>query len=405
MTHESPDREIPDEAGLWALDPAVAMLNHGSFGACPIAVLEHQQRLRRMMEAEPVRFFLREMPPLWDQSRQALAQLLGARAEDLVFVPNATAGVNSVLRSLRFEPGDELLTTNHSYNACGNVARYVAQRAGATLVVVDVPLPVESSQQVIDAVLARATDRTRIAMLDHVTSPTAVIFPIEEIVRRLGQRGIDALVDGAHGPGMLPLDLGRIGAAYYTGNCHKWLCSPKGAGFLHVRQDRQEAIQPPVISHGFNQSRPDYTRFQDAFDWPGTADPTAWLCVAHAIGLLERLVDGGLPELMRRNRQMALAARRMLCERLGLRAACSEEMIGAMAAVQLPEDTRPSTDPILGHRLSRHLLDEFGIEVPVFYWPDPPRALLRISAQVYNHRAQYERLTKALESLLPRLYS
>lgn len=404
MIHASESREIPKEAALWALDPAVAMLNHGSFGACPIEIIEHQQRLRRMMEAEPVRFFLREMPPLWDQSRQALAQLLGARAEDLVFVPNATAGVNSVLRSLRFEPGDELLTTSHSYNACGNVARYVTQRAGARLVVVDVPLPVDSPEQVIDAVLAQVTDRTRIAMLDHVTSPTAVIFPIEELVRRLDQRGIDTLVDGAHGPGMLPLDLGRIGAAYYTGNCHKWLCSPKGTGFLHVRQDRQEAIQPPIISHGFNQVRPGYSRFQDAFDWPGTADPTASLCVGYAIDLLQRLVGGGLPELMRRNREMALAARRMLCERLGLRAACSEQLIGSMAAVQLPEDTRPSTDPILGHRLSRHLLDEFGIEVPVFYWPGPPRALLRISAQVYNYPAQYERLIEALEALLPRLY-
>ena len=404
MTDPSADYGISDAACLWSLDPAVAMLNHGSFGACPIEVLEVQQRLRRMMEAEPVRFFLREMPPLLDQSRQMLAQWIGARTEDLVFVANATAGVNSVLRSLRFEPGDELLTTGHSYNACGNVARYVAQRAGARLVVVDVPLPVDSPQQVIDAVLAQVTDRTRIAMLDHVTSPTAIIFPVEELVRRLSDLGVDTLVDGAHAPGMVPLDLARIGAAYYTGNCHKWLCSPKGAGFLHVRRDRQEAIQPPIISHGFNQSRPGYTRFQDAFDWPGTADPTPWLCVGHAIGLLDRMVDGGLPELMRRNQQLALAVRGMLCERLHLRAVCSEEMIGAMAAVQLPEDTRPSDDPILGHRLSRQLLDDFGIEVPVFYWPGPPRALLRISAQAYNHRAQYEQLTEALATLLPRFY-
>ena len=207
-----PDAGVAAAAGLWGLDPAVAMLNHGGFGACPIAVLRRQAELRRQMEAEPVRFFLKELPPLRDAARQELASWLGAGPEDLVFLPNATAGVNSVLRSLRFRPGDELLVTDHGYNACTNVARYVARRDAARLVVVAVPLPVESPRQVIDSVLAGVSGRTRLAILDHVTSPSGVVFPIEELVRRLGAVGVDTLVDGAHAPGMISLDLGRIAA-------------------------------------------------------------------------------------------------------------------------------------------------------------------------------------------------
>ncbi len=298
------DDGVPAAAGLWGLDPAVAMLNHGGFGACPIAVLRRQEEFRRQMEAEPVRFFLKELPPLRDAARRELAAWLGAAPEDLVFLPNATAGVNSVLRSLRFRPGDELLVTDHGYNACTNVARYVARRDGATLGVAAVPLPIESPRQVIDSVLAGVSARTRLAVLDHVTSPTGVVFPIEELVRRLDALGVDTLVDGAHAPGMISLDLGRIGAAYYTGNLHKWACTPKGAGFLHVRPDRQEGLQPPVISHGYNQARPGYCPFQNAFDWMGTDDPTAWLCLGEALGLLGRLLPGGLEALADRNRRL-----------------------------------------------------------------------------------------------------
>ena len=267
----------PANGGDWSLDPAVIMLNHGSFGACPQSVLRRQSALRLRMEAEPVRFLVREMQPLLDQSRQALAELIGSEAENVVFVSNATAGINAVLRSLRLRSGDELLVTNHGYNACSNVARYVAERAGAVVVTVDVPVPVASHEQVVEAVLARVRDRTRLAMLDHVTSATAVVFPIEELIRQLSEQGVDTLVDGAHAPGMVPLKLKQLGAAYYAGNCHKWLCAPKGAGFLYARPDRQDGLQPPVISHGYNQPRPGYTRFQDAFDWQGTGDPTPWL--------------------------------------------------------------------------------------------------------------------------------
>ncbi len=238
----------------WPLDPAVTFLNHGSFGACPRVVLERQTAIREEMERNPVEFLVRKMSPLLDESRAALAGLVGAEPADLVFVHNATAGVNAVLRALDFQPGDEIIVTAHDYNACRNVVRYVAERTGARVVAADVPLPIDSPRQVLDAVLERATAHTRLAMLDHITSPTALVFPIEELVGELNGRGIDTLIDGAHAPGMVPLDLRRIGAAYYTGNCHKWLCAEGGrfsprpprppAG--HSAADHQPRLEPPA---------------------------------------------------------------------------------------------------------------------------------------------------------------
>ena len=356
------------------------------------------------MEAEPVRFLSRQMQPLLDQSRQALAALIGAEPENMVFVSNATAGVNSVLRSLRFQPGDELLVTNHTYNACGNVARYVAERSGAAIVLAEVPLVIESPRQIVEAVLSRVTERTRLALLDHITSFSATVFPIEELVRQLDERGVDSLMDGAHAPGMIPLNVRRLGAAYYAGNCHKWLCAPKGAGFLYVRPDRQEGIEPPVISHGYNQFRPGYNRFQDAFDWQGTNDPTPWLCVGEAISFLAGLLPGGLESLMRRNHELAVAARRMFCKRLPVRPNCPEEMLGSLAAMLLADCdstiTQDADVPVPTPRLGSLLLEQFGIEVPVYYWPGTKQAILRISAQAYNGLEQYVRLADILAPIL-----
>ena len=393
-------------ADQWQLDPAIAMLNHGSFGACPRIVLKRQQRLREQMEREPVRFFTRQMQPLLDASRRTLAELIGADEDDLVFVRNITAGVNSVLRSLAFQGGDELLVTDHGYNACNNVVDFVAGRTGAKVVTVRIRLPIDSPEQVIETIMAQVTERTRLALIDHVTSPTAVIFPIEQIVRRLDRQGVDTLVDGAHASGMIPIDLKRIGAAYYSGNCHKWLCAPKGAGFLHVRPDRQQGIEPAVISHGFNVARPERTRLQDGFDWAGTDDPTPWLCVGAAIRFLDTLVDGGLVALMRRNHELAVRARRTLCNSLDLAPLCPEEMLGCLAAVRLPNDPPglldldTGTTPMATHPLQTALFERFAIEVPVYHWPATPQKLLRISAQAYNSVAQYEALASALRQLL-----
>lgn len=392
----------------WSLDPSVTFLNHGSFGACPRVVLEKQLEYQRELEREPVDYLVRRIAPLIDENRGELAKLVGADPADMVFVQNATAGVNSVVRSLDFQPGDEILVTAHDYNACRNVIRYVAERTGAVVVEVPLPLPITSPQQIVDSVLERVTKRTRLAMIDHITSPTALVFPIEQLVRELDQRGVDTLVDGAHTPGMLPLNVDRIGAAYFTANCHKWLCTPKVVGFLHVRRDRQKGIQPTIISHGWNRPRPGYSPFLDGFDWPGTLDPSPWLCIGESIRFLSGLLPGGLEALMRRNHELAVVAQRILCERLGVRPVGVESMLGSMAAVHLPDnptafdsDGKPS--PMEEWRLNNELFAKHRIEVPAFFWPAAPKMILRVCAQAYNHPAQYEHLAEILKKEVPGL--
>jgi len=234
----------------WALEPGCIFLNHGSFGATPRAVLEAQAALRAELEAQPVRFLARELLDRLDGVRETLGPFVGAAPEGLAFVTNATTGVNAVLRSLELGPGDELLTTDHAYPACRDALHYVAGRTGARVVAAPVPFPLQDEAQVVEAVLARMTPATRLALIDHVTSPTALVLPVAALVEALQARGVDVLVDGAHGPGMVPVDLDALGAAYYTANAHKWICAPKGAAFLWVREDRRDGVVPPVVSLG-----------------------------------------------------------------------------------------------------------------------------------------------------------
>ena len=392
----------PGLARLWPLDPKITFLNHGSFGACPTDVLRHQANLRAEMEAEPVRFLSRELDDRLDAARAALAAFVGADAEDLAFVTNATSGVNAVLRSVALDAGDELLTTDHGYNACTNALEYVASRAGARVVIVTLPFPVPSPDAIVDAVMARVTPRTRLALLDHVTSPTALVLPIERLIAELSRRGVETLVDGAHAPGMLPLDLRTLGAAYYTGNCHKWLCAPKGSAFLWVRGDHRPDVRPLTISHGASARRPGRERFRLEFDWTGTSDPTAWLTVPTAIAYVGSLLPGGWPAIMARNHALALEARRLLCDAAGTAPPCPDAMVGSLASVILPNGATSDVFWRNPDPLQARLFDGWGIEVPVMSFPATPRRLIRISAQLYNERAHYERLADALRKELAR---
>jgi isopenicillin-N epimerase len=386
----------------FALDPTIRFLNHGSFGACPRAVLDVQTAWRARMEAEPVRFFVRELEALLDEARAALAAFLGADPEGLVFVPNATAGVNAIVRSLSFAPGDELLTTDHAYNACRNALEYVAGCAGARVVVARVPFPGTTPEAATAAVLEAVTPRTKLALLDHITSPTGLVMPIAAMIEALAARGVDTLVDGAHAPGMVALDVRALGAAYFTGNCHKWLCAPKGAGFLYVRRDRREGLVPAVVSHGWNAGRRDRPRLHLLFDWVGTSDPTPFLCVPDAIRVIGGLRPGGWPEVMAENRRLALAGRDRLCAALGVAPPAPDDMIGALAAVPLPPSP-PDTPPPVSALYADPLQDRLfagGIEVPIVPWPAPPARLVRISAQLYNSIDDYDALASALLTCL-----
>jgi isopenicillin-N epimerase len=383
----------------WALARGKVFLNHGAFGACPKPILQLQSELRRQMEAEPVQFLWRRYEQRLEPARDVVARFVGARPQDLVFVTNATAGVNAVARSLKLRRGDELLTTNHHYNACRNVVFEAARRAGAKLVVAQVPFPLKSADDVLEAVRRAVTPRTRLALVDHITSPTGLVFPVRQIIRDLAARGIATLVDGAHAPGMLPLKVASLGAAFYAGNLHKWVCAPKGAGFLWVRPEQQADLQPAVISHGNNTHRPGYSAFQDRFDWAGTFDPSPWLCAALAIRWLEKLVAGGWPAIRQANHQLALEARRLLCRQLDLEPPCPESMLGSLVTLPLPDrfQGRPRSGRIDPEQIQ--LYDRFGIEVPFFRFGQPERRYFRISAQLYNSLAEYEYLAYALRRL------
>ncbi len=401
-------------AAHWALDPGVTFLNHGSFGACPRAVLEVQRAWQDRMEAEPVRFLARELDGHLADARAALSRFVGADPDDLAFVANATGAVNAVVRSLRLQPSDEILTTDHEYNAILNVLRHVAERDGASVVVVQMPFPACSTDDVVERMLSATSERTRLAVFSHVTSPTAIVQPVERLVPALAERGIDTLVDGAHAPGMVPLELDRLGAAYYTGNLHKWVCAPKGAAFLHVRRDRHPGIRPGTISHGANAPLVEGSRFRLEFDWQGTLDPTPWLAVPAALEFVAGLVDGGWPTIMARMHQLTLEARDAVGRVIGDGAEGSPDaMLGAMTAVAMPVDgplggsaSPDQSSPLDADALQTLLFDRYGLEVPIVGWPvpaaettSPVRRVIRVSTALYNDRADIDRLVVALREL------
>ena len=385
----------------WILEPDVSFLNHGSFGACPAPVLEAQRVWRDRMEAQPVRFLDRELERHLDDVRLEVARFLNGDPEGIVFVANATTGVSTVLASLRFEPGDELLAGDHEYNATLNAMRAAAERDGATLTIVRVPFPIQEPSQAVEAYLEAVTPRTRFALVSHVTSPTALVLPIEAIVRELDRRGVDTLVDAAHAPGMVEVDLGRLAAAYWTANAHKWLCAPKGVALLHVRADLRPTIRPLVVSHGRNSPRTDRTRYRLEFDWTGTNDPSGILALPAALRYVGGLDDDGWPGYMATNRSMARRGRDLLCAALGVPPPAPDAMIGSMASVPLP-GLAPSR--AAAERLQAALYDEERIEVPISIFPvpaalaggSPEQALVRISAQRYNRTEEYARLAESL---------
>ena len=385
---------------IWRLDPTVSHLNHGSFGAAPVPALEAQQRWRDLLESNSTRFMLEHYQPALDRARERLAEFVGADPAGLAFVNNATEGVNAVLRSLEaiLRPGDEIVITDHGYNACRNAATVTAARTGARVVTASFPFPIDSPRQVIDGVKAAVTDRTRLLLIDSVTSPTALVLPVEELVAAL-EPGVEVLVDAAHAPGMVDFDVSSIGASYITANCHKWMCAPKGSAFLYVREDRRPAVYPAVVSHGYNGAWPAAGgHLHTQFDWTGTDDPTAWLSVPDALDAVGALQPDGWEGVRRTNRELCLAGRDILVDALGVEPPAPDSMIGSIASIPLPGSSEPAGaifDPMMAR-----LRFKWAIEAMVFSWPRPPGRLLRISAHQYNRLEEYERLAEALSSEL-----
>ena len=385
---------------FWRLDPDVIHLNHGSFGATPAPALQEQRRLRDAMESNPTRWFLADYQPALDQARSRVADYVGTDPAGLAFVNNATEGVNSVLRSLEADlrPGDEIVVTDHSYNACRNAVTVTAARAGARVVTADIPFPLRSASEVTDRILGVVTDRTRLLMIDAVTSPTALVLPLAEIVTAL-EPEVQVLVDAAHAPGMIDFDVTGLGASYVTANCHKWMCSPKGSALLYVREDHRDRVYPAVISHGYNGGWPaEGGHLHTQFDWTGTDDPTAWLATPAALDAMAGLHPDGWDGVMRSNRDLCLTARDMLTDLLGIEAPAPDGMIGAIASVPLPRSLSPGGT--IFNPLMTTLRGRWNIEVMVMSWPDPSGSLLRVSTQQYNTVEDLERLVEAVAAEL-----
>jgi len=367
------------------LEDGIAFLNHGSYGATPRVVLAAQDEWRARMERQPVHFMQRVLPDALREAAGVLAVFLGVSGDDLVFVENATAGVNAVLRGVTLGPGDEVLTTDHAYPAIRKVLGFVCRETGAVLVEAPVPFPLSGGDQVVASVAAALSPRTRLAVLDHVTSESAAVMPIASLSALCRSRGVPLLVDGAHAPGMLDLDIAAVGADWYVGNAHKWLFAPKGCGFLWAAPVRQPGLHPPVVSHGLDQG------FAAEFDWVGTRDPSAWLTVRDAIAFLDCL---GAAAVRAHNRDLAAEAATLLTAAWDSEAGSPAAMRGAMATLRLP---LPGSTPEDAARLHDRLIDEHAIEVPVLalggsLW-------VRISAQVYNEIEDYARLAQAVAKM------
>ncbi len=359
----------------------LVQLNHGSFGACPKPVLSAQTAWRARFQANPTGFVHEEVDEAWKASRSVLARFVGADVEGLVFVRNATEGVNTVLASFPLSEGDEILVTNHGYGACTNAAIKWGKARGASVVAALVPFPLSQEDEVMQAVLNAITPRTKLALLDHITSPTALIFPITRLVRELKARGIAVLVDGAHAPGQVPLDVQAVGADFYTGNCHKWLCAPPGTAFLWVAPAWRESIEPLVISHGYSDISGSRPRLHRLFDWTGTADFTGVLCLPELLAFLSSLHEAGIEGIMKRNRALALQARQVL----GWQHA-PESMVGSMVATPWPAGH--------GEALQKQLLHSHKLMLWTGWLSAPHTQMLRVSAYMYNNKADYEALTK-----------
>lgn len=361
------------------LDPDVVFLTHGTFGACPRPVFERYQAWQLELEREPVDFILRRLDGLLQQARGALAAYVGAEADDLTFVQNATTGVNMAARSLDLQPGDEVLATGLEYGACDLAWEAICAHAGARYVRAEMPLPVGD---VVEALFARQTDRTRVVYASHITSATGVLLPIEQIVHRAREAGLVTVVDGAHAPGQVVLDLESLGADFYAGNCHKWLCAPKGAGFLYVRPEYQERVEGPIVSWGHAEQSTFASRTQEQ----GTRDAAAYLTVPDAIAFQQ---EHAWDDVRARCVEASHEARRDLCELLGTEPIAPEEMVLQMASVRLPDGA--------GKALERTLWEEHRIDIPVMR---PQQDLLRISIAAYTTRADVERLLEVLPGAL-----
>ncbi len=389
----------------WDLDTSMTLLNHGAFGSTPRVVLEQQVRYRAQMEAHTLRYFMREHEGLVLESKQKVGDFLGINPHNFVFVQNATQGVNTILHSLKPEKDDEWLITSLNYGACVQTFKWYADKYGVKLNTAQITFPLSHEDEVVESILAALTSNTRLVLLDHITSATGIILPIEKLIAALRERGIDTLIDGAHAPGMLPLNIENLGATYYVGNCHKWICSPKGSAIMYVCPDKQNEISPLQISHFHDLAIDSPEHWSNQFVMTGTMDYSPYFCVSTAIDFFEKTVENGWDGVRAYNNNLALTARKLLADVLGTPLPAPENMIGNLANILInPAIAQPSYGYNYSEGLQDCLFHEYGIEVPIFYIKNAETGKIaqyvRITCQLYNALPQYEYLADALKRIL-----
>ena len=377
-----------DWKAAWDLRSDTIYLNHGSFGPSPRAVIQARQAWQAQMESQPMDFFVRQFPEALLEARQTLAQFLGAQLENLVLVENATQAMNVVANSFPLAAGDQVLLTDHEYGAVQRIWETTCQRVEAEVTTVSLPAFFDSVQEVVDAIFAACNDRTRLIVVSHITSPTAVVLPVQEICERAHQEGVQVCVDGPHAVAQLPLDLGQLPCDYYAASCHKWLCAPFGTGFLYSAAEHQARLQPLTLSWG--QLPPeDVSHWSDEFLWSGTRDSSAFLAVPSAIEFME---SAGLENFRHQGHAMAQYARQQLTELTGKESLVADDpcWYGCMAQHPLPAGDAAA--------LQNSLWQEYGIEVPIVEWNQ--RRFIRVSCHLYNDQQQIDQLILALRKLL-----
>ena len=375
---------------LFMLDPEIIFLNHGSFGATPKPVFDSYQTWQRMLERQPVEFLGRRIGDLMKTARDCLGDYLHTSGDNLVFVTNTTHGLNIVARSLSLGPGDEVLASNHEYGALDKTWRFLGQKHDFKYINIPVPVPDNPSDGFVNSIFEHVTPHTRIIFLSHITSPTALIFPIKEVCMRARNAGIMTVIDGAHAPGQIDLDLDDLGADFYSGNLHKWLCAPKGSAFLYAAPRVQSLVEPLVVSWGWESEHPGSSRFVDLLEWTGTRDPAAFLAVTDAIAFQR---DHDWPAVRARCHQMAAETQRRIQELTGIPPLNGDDTsrFAQMAASPLP-------DGLDLDAFKTRLYDQHKIEVPLVKWGE--RNLIRFSYQAYNSRNDMENLITALTGIL-----
>jgi len=390
-------------AARWRLDRNLVFLNFGSYGGCPDDVLAAHDDYRARVERDPVRFFKVDLERLLDGVREKVAPFVGCRPQDLAPIRNATIALATIFFATPFREGDEVVTNNHEYSSGTNELARLAARTGLRVVTAEIPFPITDPAQAADAIIGAITPRTRLVVMSHVTSCTSLVMPVERVIAECHARGIDILIDGAHAPGQIDLNIEKLNPTYYVGSFHKWMCAPKGTGFLWVRPDRQAAVRSAMLSSRASKVRSDRPLFLRDFDYMGTDDYTGMLCVPHAIDAMAKMIPGGWEEIRRRNRSLVLEAREAVCAMAGLRPACPDSMVGSMVSVPLPEadSSLSGRATLYDDPLQDALLERHRVQVPIWRLGEgtpanPGVRIIRLSAQLYNSIEQYRYLGEAL---------